>query len=189
MNISLRKASHIQTAINDVLRAIETHTELAVNEFENAEEMISAANANLKASISRREQLNTVLYNIRKAIGSANTAAGVDSKLADVAQLEKTVQFFSTLAATKPRLSAAVIEGKLEKIRNPREGERNIYGRSEEVITTVVTEDDIKSFKNQLVTAKKQKQKLQDEILELNVRTEIQLSDSEVQTLQQEGIL
>jgi hypothetical protein len=36
---------------------------------------------------------------------------------------------------------------------------------------------------------KKQKQKLNDEILELNIKTEIPLSDDIVATLQSEGLL
>jgi hypothetical protein len=57
------------------------------------------------------------------------------------------------------------------------------------VTTTVFTEEDIKGFKMFVSLAKKGKQTLQDQVLELNVRTDISLSADTVQTLNSEGLL
>ena len=53
----------------------------------------------------------------------------------------------------------------------------------------MLTREDLDGFRRKVATAKKQKQKLQDEILELNVQTVIQLSSTAEATLQAEGLL
>jgi hypothetical protein len=53
----------------------------------------------------------------------------------------------------------------------------------------VLTAEDLKNFRTASATAKKAKQKLQDELLEINVRTEITLSNETVAALQAEGLV
>ena len=48
---------------------------------------------------------------------------------------------------------------------------------------------DVKAFRDLVSEAKKAKQKLQDEVLELNVRSDITLSDRTTQTLTGERLL
>jgi hypothetical protein len=121
-------------------------------------------------------------------VSVANSAAGVDVKLADVAMLEKQVQFYNGLAGKKVRESAAVVEGQLNKLRESKDdSRRSIYGYASTVDTSVLSPEDIKSFRTAVATAKKAKQKLQDELLEINVRTEIEVAD--VDFLTAEGLL
>jgi hypothetical protein len=51
----------------------------------------------------------------------------------------------------------------------------------------VLTAEDLKSFRTEAAAAKKAKQKLQDELLEINVRTEIDVAD--VDFLTAEGLI
>jgi predicted nucleic acid-binding Zn-ribbon protein len=53
----------------------------------------------------------------------------------------------------------------------------------------VVSQEQIDQVKAEIQNLKKQKQKLNDEILELNIKTEIPLSDDVVATLTQEGLI
>jgi len=57
------------------------------------------------------------------------------------------------------------------------------------VSTSVVGKDQIDQAKAEIQNLKKQKQKLNDEVLELNIKTEIPLSDDVVATLQAEGLV
>jgi len=57
------------------------------------------------------------------------------------------------------------------------------------VSTSVVGRDQIDQAKAEIQNLKKQKQKLNDEVLELNIKTEIPLSDDVVATLQAEGLV
>ena len=79
-----------------------------------------------------------------------------------------------------------VIIGKLDKIRNRTE---DSYYAKAEVETSIFTKEDIAILNGLAVKAKKAKQKLQDELLELNVRTTITLSDEAAATLTAEDIL
>ena len=190
MNISLRKASALQNSINDAVKGIQFNVQVKLNEFQDAEQEISRAAAELKTNLVRRESLTVALYEIRKAVSIANTQAGIDNRLADVAHLEKQIQFYNGLAGNTVRESHKVIEGRLDKIRNDKsESRRSIYGYNDTVDTTVLTQEDLNGFRREVVKAKKAKQALQDQILELNVQTQISLTDVTVATLQAEGLL
>lgn len=186
MQVSLRKANAIQVAINEALKALEFKTEIGINEFQKPEEVIASANKAFFENVARRTNLLKALYEVRKATSAANANDGIDNRLADLAFLEKEVQFYSTNAKTQERLAAEVIAGKLEKIANRTE---DSYYAKAEVETSVFTKEDIKALNSLAVKAKKAKQKLQDELLELNVRTTINLSEQTVATLTAEDIL
>ena len=69
------------------------------------------------------------------------------------------------------------------------ENRRSLYGYNDTVSTSILSKDQIDQAKAEVLNLKKQKQKLNDEILELNIRTEIPLSDEVVATLQAEGLI
>jgi len=189
MNISLRKASALQNSINDAIKSISLTTDITVNEFQSPEAELAFARETFKTNLARRDALFTALYAIRKEVSSANHTAGVDQRLADIAHLDKQIQNYTALAGKEVETSMTVITGKLDKIRNRKEDSRSIYGNPDTVSTSVLTEADLKAFKANLSQQKKAKQKLQDEVLELNVRTEIALSNEVVATLNSEGLL
>ena len=87
--------------------------------------------------------------------------------------------------------SLEVIKGKLEKIKNDKgeTGRRSIYGYGDTVSTSVLGREQIAQAKAEVLNLKKQKQQLNDEVLELNIKTEIPLSDDVVASLQAEGLL
>jgi uncharacterized protein YdcH (DUF465 family) len=84
-----------------------------------------------------------------------------------------------------------VINGKLDKIRNDKsESSRSrIYGISDTVSTNVIGHEQLDVINTEIKNLKKQKQKLNDEILELNIKTEVPLSEDVVKTLQTEGLI
>lgn len=188
MKITLRKANALQLAIGEAVKSIEVVTDAKINEFQNGETEIARISAELSSNLERRTQLMDAMYAIRKAVSTANASAGVDVKLADVAMLEKQVQFYNGLAGKKVREDAVVVEGQLNKLRESKDdSRRSIYGYASTVDTSVLTAEDIKGFRTAAATAKKAKQKLQDELLEINVRTEIEVAN--VDFLTAEGLL
>ena len=190
MNITLRKANALQLAIGEAVKNIDVETDVKINEFQVGEFEISRVATEFRANIARRTVLITAMYDIRKAVSTANAGAGVDVKLADVAMLEKQVQFYNALAGKKVRESAAVVEGQLNKLRESKDdSRRSIYGYASTVDTSVLSAEDIRGFRTAAAEAKKAKQKLQDELLEINVRTEIEIAQDTVQFLTAEGLL
>ena len=87
------------------------------------------------------------------------------------------------------REAAVVIAGKLEKLRNDKSERRSIYGYGDTVDTGVFSADDVAGFRAVVANLKKQKQALQDAVLEANVRNEVVLGEAVVKTLQAEGLV
>ena len=77
----------------------------------------------------------------------------------------------------------------MAKIRNRKDDARSLYYSESKVDTSIFTQDDIDGFRAHVSQAKKQKQQLQDELLDMNVRTEITLSEQVISTLTAEGLL
>ena len=191
MNISLRKSSAIQNGINDAIKSIKIEATLELNEFQDVVAELKKANDTLFTNDSRRQRLLLSLYNIRGLVGTANAQSGIDLKLATAAFIEKRIVQLDELAKLAAVTELAVINGKLDKIRNDKSdtSRSRIYGYNDTVSTTVVSQEQIDQIKAEIQNLKKQKQKLNDEILELNIRTEIPLSEDVVKTLTEEGLI
>lgn len=190
MNITLRKANAVQNSINEAIRGIKIETTLELNEFQDVAAELQAANNKLLDNDNRRQKLLLALYNIRGLVGTANASSGIDLALAKSAFIDKRIAQLDELATATAVTNLTVITGKLEKIRNRKEDNaRSIYGRDDTVSTGIVGLDQIEQAKTEIKNLKKQKQKLNDEVLELNIKTEIPLSEDVVTTLQAEGLL
>lgn len=190
MNISLRKANAVQNAINDAIKGIKMEFSVDINEFQDISAELQKANNTLISNDSRRQKLLLALYNIRGLVGAANASAGIDLSLAKAAFIDKRIGQLEELAGQKEMTDLEVIKGKIEKIKNLKDEARSrIYGYGDTVNTTVVSKEQIAQAKAEILNLKKQKQKLNDEVLELNIKTEIPLSDDTVATLQAEGLL
>jgi uncharacterized protein YdcH (DUF465 family) len=88
-------------------------------------------------------------------------------------------------------INLEVINGKLDKIRNDKSetSRSRIYGFSDTVSTNVIGHEQLTAIGAEIKNLKKQKQKINDEVLELNIKTEIPLSEEVVATLQSEGLI
>jgi len=188
MNITLRKANAVQLSINEMIKGLTFDTSVQLNEFEFAIAQIAAVRDTFDTHRATRTKLVDALYEIRKAVAVANADTGINDMLADVAQLEKEIQFYNTFATKTARLSDAVIAGKMDKIRNTSE-ESRLYGRYDTVDTGIFTKEEVEEFKRTVADLKRQKQKLQDVLLELNVQTEIELDEETARFLERADIL
>ena len=190
MKINLRKANALQLSIQDTIKGIKFDTEVKINEFQVAEDELARVRVDFATKKDRHRNLLNSMYDIRKAVGQANGAQSVDIKLADLALIDKKIQVLTELAGKSVRDSVEVVAGKMEKLRNRKDDTRSLYyGHDATVDTSIFTQEDITGFRTAVSLGKKAKQKLQDELLEINVRTEIDLSDDVVAVLTAEGLL
>ena len=190
MNITLRKASALQNSIQEYIKGIEIKLTATLNEFEDAETTLSALNNRLLAADEHRNKLTNTLYRVRSLVGIANATSGISDKLAECAFIDKRIGHMTALAGSDVQDSLAVINGKLDKLRNDNSDNRHrIYGYTDTVTVGVLREDQITAYKGIVLQLKKQKQKLNDEILELNVRTEITLSEDLLAPLKEVGLV
>jgi hypothetical protein len=191
MNITLRKANAIQNSINEAIRNIKVDLSLEINEFQDPAAELTKANTALVEADGRRQKLLLALYNIRGLVGQANAASGIDLNLAKAAFIDKRIVQLTAFASAEAATDIEVIKGKLEKIKNDK-GEtsrRSIYGYTDTVNSSVLDISQIHQAKTEILNLKKQKQKLNDEVLELNIKTEIPLSEDVVTTLTTEGLI
>lgn len=186
MKISLRKANMLQAAINEVIASLDLTVDVKINEFERPGDKVEAAVARFSANITRRVGLLDALYAMRESVSNANTSSGINTLLATVARNEKDIVFLSKLAKLEPAMEKDVIIGKLGKIKGRSE---DYYGREDLVMTNIFSSEQLRKFKDDLAAVKKAKVALQDKLLELNVRTEIELSDTVVELLKAENLL
>jgi len=186
MKISLRKANAIQSAITDEINNIDLKTDVTVNEFEILGEKVSQAETKFFQNMEKRNALVEALYDIRAQVSGVNASSGINGLLTILAQTERDIQLYNRLSRIQPSVDSVVLEGRLEKIRQRKE---DVYGREEQVQTSIFNEATIDTFKSKLASLKKKKQKLQDELLEMNVRTEIQLEAKTVNILESINIL
>ena len=190
MNITLRKASAVQNSIQEAIKSIKMVKELQLNEFQDAAAELKKANDALFAADARRQRLLLAMYNIRGLVGTANAQSGIDLKLATAAFIDKRIAQLEEVSGLEAMEDLAVITGKLEKIKSrPQDARASIYGYNDTVATSVVTKEQIAQAKAEIMNLKKQKQKLNDEILELNIKTEVPLSEDVVKVLQEEGLV
>jgi hypothetical protein len=191
MKVSLRKSNTIQLAIQEAIKSIEIVHTIELNQFQDVMVELQRANTELFANDTRRQQLLLALYNIRGLVGTANSSSGIDLKLAQAAFIDKRIAQLSDLLSVGKMVELTVLQGKLEKIKNRKEDSgRNIYGRDDDtVVTGVIAPAQLEQLRGEIRNLKKQKQKLNDEVLALNINTEIPLSTEVVDTLSKEGLI
>jgi hypothetical protein len=188
MKLSLRKVNALQNAIQDHIKTIDVKTSVSLNEFQSSTVELSVARNTLVANDAKRAKLTQVLYSIRAQVGRANVESGVSDLLADAAYIDKRLSHLKGLTESKVVEANEVIEGKLDKIRTQEKASR-MYGYGDTVDTGVLTAEQIEGYKAEMRDLKKQKQGINDKVLELNVRTEIELSAETVSVLTAESLV
>lgn len=188
MKVTLRKANALQQSILDLIKISYLTNAVSFNEFENVSEKFKSAENEYINTLNLVHALNDSLYTIRRLVGRAN-AQEINDLLCDVAFIEKQIVLNHNIATSAPATAINVIEGKLERIKNATDSSVRMYGRADEVSSTIFDETYIKAAKRTVSDLKKMKQKLQDRILELNIKTEIELPPNVVTTLADAGIL
>lgn len=190
MNITLRKANTIQNSINDLLKSITVVDTLSLNEFEDAELSITAKDTEAHIAYKRQLLLVEALYDIRSNVAKINHESGTTEMLTQIARLDKLIVINQKMADRPVRMNAEVVKGKLDKIRNSKDDSHSrLYDRYNEVSTGLNTESNVVRYKEIVAAHKREKQRLQDIVLENNVRNEITLTSMTEQTLHNEGLI
>jgi hypothetical protein len=187
MKLTLRKANAIQAAINEMIKGLDLNTSVTLNEFEDVTDQINAVRDRFWTHAATRNKLTMALYEIRAKVAQANAASGINDHLANVAYLEKQIGYNTMLAGKGAQTALRVLNGQVKKNAEVKE---DIYGRmSRDVTTSIFTEEEIEDFRRTAADHKREKQRVQDELLELNVQTEIQLDEETARFLEKADIL
>lgn len=188
MQVNLRKANALQESIMEAIRGIELENTITLTEFDDVDSKLAEAQAKLVTNMGRIDRLYQAYYDIRTVVGEQNSR-GISAKLAVIAQHEKIIGVLTGQANVQPRLDANVIKGKLAKIAKGTTDGATVYGRREEVTTSILDAATIQAIKSDIVDLKKTKRKLQDSLLEDNINTKVTLPQNVVDTLNTEKLI
>ena len=188
MKITLRKANALQNTIQEHIKTVEVTTSVSLSEFHNPAFELAKARDTLVGNDAKRVSLTKTLYKIRAQVGRANVEAGVADLLTDAACIDKRLGHLKGLTESKVVEAEDILVGKLRKISDT-ENKGRIYGYNDTVDTGVLTAEQIEGFKAEMRGLKKEKQSINDRVLELNVRTEIDIDADTLTLLQAEGLV
>jgi hypothetical protein len=186
MKLTLRKANAVQAAINEMIKSLDLSTGVTLNEFEEVQEQIDAVRNRFWTHAATRNKLVMALYEIRSQVATANAKAGINDRLADVAYFEKQISHYNMLASKGVQTAMRVLNGQVKK--NAEAKDEYSYSRRD-VVTSIFTEEEIEDFRRKAADSKREKQRLQDMLLELNVQTEIALDEETALFLERADIL
>lgn len=187
MKLTLRKANAVQAAINEQIKGLDLPYSVELNEFEDVRYQIDAVRDRFFSHNATRSNLIGALYEIRRKVSEANAESGINDMLADVAMLEKNINYNTMLAGKGAQTNLRVLNGRLKK--QAEEGsDRRMYN-FDLVSTSIFTEEEIEGFRRIAAGFKRNKQNLQDTLLELNVQTEIELDEETARFLERADIL
>ena len=186
--ITLRKANALQGSLMDLIKSIEVKNTVVLNEFQNVHDIINTARQTAADNALKREQLLDVAYELRMLVGRANATSGINDLLTRAALLDKKISYLTAMVDNQPTEVIEVLVGKLEKIRSGATDVRR-YGYDDTVDTGLYSTVQLVSFNDTLRLLKKEKQSINDKVLELNVRTEIELTKAASELLNKEQLL
>jgi len=187
MKLTLRKANAVQHSINEMIKSLDLNTTVTLNEFVEVNDQIQAVRDRFWTHAATRNKLMLSLYEIRQKVANANAAAGINDMLAEVAHLEKQIGHNTMLAGKGVQTALVVLNGQLKKQADAKD-DAYAYSRRD-VTTSIFSEAEVETFRREAAEGKRQKQKLQDELLELNVQTEIELEEGTALFLEKADIL
>jgi hypothetical protein len=179
MYISLRKAAALQKELQGAVPAISTSVTFSIYEA-NPLVLVETAAADALEAIELRGRLMSALYEIRNSVARVNITSGIHALVTELAALDNDIAFYNGLVRAEVSPTKAVIEGRIQRAQN---SNPEHYSYSENVSVAVLNSANIEALKASLADAKKRKVKIQDELLELNIKHSIQLSDETVAVL------
>ena len=186
MKINLRKASQlerdVQTLISDLQDQLEGRIEL--DEFSKPLDEIERALFTFNKLMTEITQLRDVVFHIRKAVATTNARVGITDLLAEKAKLEQNIKMLSRYTKNYPVL------GDMQKLHRRVEAMmKSEDSYKDTIMTSIVSEamkfqlkEDVKNFKRDL-------RRIDADLLECNIKNDIELEPSMVTLLQEEGLL
>ncbi len=188
MKVTLRKAKALQTSIYEAIQAMPLVTSVEISEFDNVTGVLNNAIDKVNAVFTLREALWNATYHIRRSVAIANESYGIDELLNRKAALAAKQGDLKALVAAEAGEDSRVIREKVEKLK--KSDRVNDYGpRFETIRAGVLLPNQIEEYKTLLALNKKERTKIDDQLLELNVKTEIALTEDIVNLLSSQNIL
>jgi hypothetical protein len=191
MKISLRKANTIQELVGEALQQpLESPTNLDVMAIDEWKDELRFARKTFLSEMATRAQLVSARYEVRKQISEENAKQGVTTLLATLAETDTMINLMKRNVVD---LTASdkydVVEKKLERKITLLDKEGLHYNRSDTYDVSIIDAETIKTYKEKVKVLKRKRQRITDELLEKNIRSEIELPSWAVDLLREHGLI
>jgi hypothetical protein len=191
MKISLRKANTIQELVGEALQQpLESPTNLDVMAIDEWKDELRFARKTFLSEMATRAQLVSARYEVRKRISEENAKQGVTTLLATLAETDTMINLMKRNVVD---LTASdkydVVEKKLERKIILLDKEGLHYNRSDTYDVSIIDAETIKTYKEKVKVLKRKRQRITDELLEKNIRSEIELPSWAVDLLREHGLI
>jgi len=182
MKINLRKAKALQTNIYELIQTLDISTTVDIGEFDDAAQKVAQAADRFFNNFQNRNKLWQVYYSIRAAVAQANASTGISTLLAELALAERIitdqVSIVQSRAETTNLDILAQKQGKLRQLQTS-----NAYRPFDNISSGILSSSAVQQATENLADFRKQKQNINDKLLELNIKTEIELDKQSVAVL------
>ena len=188
--VNLRKATALMTRIEENLQEVlrvSPNSTIDIHSYKSqtVAETVSAAQQKVNSAIEWIGIYFSILENLRLAIGQANSSSGVSDRLTKIAIIDRQIRALTTFSNGTATVDIDYLNSRLNTL-------STAYGSPgviDYVQYSAISEATLENVKQKIKDLKKEKQQLNDEILELNIKTTISLDQQDVLHLTQVGIL
>ena len=191
MKISLRKANTIQELVGEALQqSLESPTNLDVMAIDEWKDELRFARKTFLSEMATRAQLVSARYEVRKLISEENAKQGVTSLLATLAETDTMINLMKRNVVDQTVSDKYdVVEKKRERKIALLDKEGLHYNRSDTYDVSIIDAETIKVYKETVKVLKRKRQRITDELLEKNIRSEIELPSWTVDLLREHGLI
>ena len=191
MKISLRKANTIQELVGEALQQpLESPAHLDVMAIDEWRDALTSARETLLSEVETRAQLVSVRYEVRKRISFENAKQGVTNLLATLAETDTMINLMKRNVVDRPLADKYdVVEKKRERKITLLDKEGMHVYRSDTYDVSIIDAETIKTYKEKVKVLKRKRQRITDELLEKNIRSEIELPSWTVDLLREHGLI
>jgi hypothetical protein len=191
MKISLRKANTIQELVGEILQQpLESPTNLDVMAIDEWKDELRFARKTFLSEMATRAQLVSARYEVRKLISEENAKQGVTTLLATLAETDTMINLMKRNVVDRTVSDKYdVVEKKRERKIALLDKEGLHYNRSDTYDVSIIDAETIKTYKETVKVLKRKRQRITDELLEKNIRSEIELPRWAVDLLREHGLI
>lgn len=190
MKINLRKADALQKSIQAAINAISLPTTVAITRFEHAVKCVEKSKEDFDKNLMKKLHLLGALYEIRNVLGAANASSGVTAILSKMAYLDKVIELMVQISnnGSQFRPNENILHAQSQDLREDTVTPQ--YGARRETFTVgILSESEVGDYKRQIENNRKMRQTLSDELLDINVKTEIHFPSELEETLKNYNLI
>lgn len=188
--MNLKKAQQVQKSIQDLINSLDIEsTKIDAMITPNWSNEVMHRLKEYDDMTKKIYALTKVLYNIRRARGKANVESGINDLLTDVAEVQSTMNRISILLMDMEVADSKDVVNRKIELKEKTLGKDNALYSDNRVSVSIFTAEYKEEQEKELRSLKKEKVAIEDQILERNINTKIELGQEDLDLLARYDII